>query len=69
MTRILVVEDFQSQRSLIATLLGKNPEFMVVSEAVDGLEAVVQAQQMKPDVILLDISIPQLDGLGRTPNM
>ena len=62
-TRILVVEDFKAHRYLIASVLGKNPDLKVVSEAVDGRDAVAQAQQLKPDLILLDIGLPKLNGL------
>jgi DNA-binding NarL/FixJ family response regulator len=62
-TRILVVDDFQPHRSLVATLLRNNPNPMVVSEAADGKEAVAQARELKPDLILLDIGIPKLNGL------
>lgn len=61
--RILLVEDFKPFRSLIISLLGGNPEFHVIYEAADGLEAVAQAQQLKPDVILMDIGLPKLNGL------
>jgi DNA-binding NarL/FixJ family response regulator len=62
-TRILVVEDFESHRSLIAALLGKNPDLIVISEASDGQDAVAQARQLKPDVIVMDIGLPKLNGL------
>lgn len=63
LTRILLVEDFKLQRSLTAGLLGKNSEVKVICEAEDGPEAVAQAQQFRPDIILMDIGLPSLNGL------
>jgi DNA-binding NarL/FixJ family response regulator len=60
--RILVVEDYRPYRSLVASLLSENFEANVY-EAEDGLEAVVQAQRVKPDVVLIDIGLPKLNGL------
>ena len=62
-TRILLVEDFQPYRSLVALLLKQNPGFHVVGEAEDGMQAVTQAQQLRPDVVLIDIGLPNLNGL------
>src|SRR5215469_6047808 len=61
--RILLVEDFKPYRSLVLSLLSRNPDLNLTCEVEDGLEAVAQAQQVKPDVILLDISLPRLNGL------
>jgi len=61
--RVLVVDDFEPWRSFYCSTLQKQPEFQVVSEASDGLEAVRQAQQLQPDLILLDIGLPSLNGI------
>src|SRR6516162_9520540 len=61
--RILVVEDFRPFRALIRSLLGENGQFQVLGEASDGLEAVEKAQRLGPDVILMDIGLPKLNGL------
>src|SRR5262249_28612527 len=50
-------------RSFITSLLGRNSGQPVVCEASDGLEAVAKAQQLSPDVILMDIGLPKLNGL------
>ena len=61
--RIMVVDDFQEWRQQIRSILEARPELAVIAEAVDGLEAVQKAQELKPDLILLDIGLPNLNGL------
>jgi DNA-binding NarL/FixJ family response regulator len=61
--RILVVDDLEAWRQRIRSMLQTRPELCVVAEAADGLEAVQKAQELKPDLILLDIGLPNLDGL------
>jgi len=61
--RILVVEDFASFRQFIRSTLGKNPGLQVICEVSDGLEAVPKAEELKPDLILLDIGLPTLNGI------
>ena len=63
-TRILLVEDFKPYRCLISGLLSGDHSLDLVGEAEDGLEAVEKAQQLKPDIILMDIGLPKLDGLA-----
>jgi DNA-binding NarL/FixJ family response regulator len=61
--RILVVDDFEPWRRRICSMLQTRPELSVVAEAGDGLEAVQKAKELKPDLILLDIGLPTLNGL------
>jgi DNA-binding NarL/FixJ family response regulator len=61
--RILVVDDSEPWRKQVCSILQTRSEFRVVAEAADGLEAVEKAQLVKPDVILLDIGLPTLNGL------
>jgi DNA-binding NarL/FixJ family response regulator len=61
--RILVVDDSEPWRRQVCSMLQTRPEFCIVAEVADGLEAVQEAQVLKPDLILLDIGLPSLNGL------
>lgn len=61
--RILLVDDFGPWRNFVASLIEKNPEWQVISEVSDGLEAVQKAGEIQPDLILLDIGLPKLNGI------
>jgi DNA-binding NarL/FixJ family response regulator len=61
--RILVVDDFELWRQEVCFILAARPELRVVAEEADGLEAVQKAQEVKANLILLDIGLPNLDGL------
>ena len=61
--RVLVVEDFEPSRQFIRSTLQKRREFQVIREVSDGLEAVQKAEELQPDLILLDIGLPTLDGI------
>ena len=64
MLRILIVDDFDPWRIYLRSLLEKRPGFQVVGEATDGLQAVDKAQTLQPDLILLDIGMPGLNGIA-----
>ena len=61
--RILIVEDHESFRRLICSALQQREAFQVIEEVSDGLDAVQKAQELQPDLILLDIGLPKLNGL------
>ena len=62
--RILVVDDFEPFRFVVSSMLREHPEFQVIAEAADGLAAVQKAEELHPDLILLDIGLPHLNGIG-----
>lgn len=62
-SNILVVDDYEPWRTYACLTLQKQPELRVIGEVSDGLEAVHQAQKLQPDLILLDIGLPTLDGI------
>jgi DNA-binding NarL/FixJ family response regulator len=62
--RILVVDDFAPWRRFVSTIARREPRWHVISEASDGLEAVQKAKELTPDLILLDINLPKLSGIG-----
>jgi DNA-binding NarL/FixJ family response regulator len=61
--RVLVVEDSEPFRKFVCSMLRKRPELAIVGEVADGLDAVQQAQQLQPDLIVLDIGLPSLNGI------
>src|SRR5215470_16205167 len=61
--RALIVDDFEGWRNFTRTELEKLPGLLMVAEASDGLEAVKKAEELQPDLILLDISLPTLNGI------
>jgi DNA-binding NarL/FixJ family response regulator len=61
--RVLVVEDFEPFRRFIRSKLADKPELQVVAELSDGGEAVLQADKLRPDLILLDVGLPTLNGI------
>jgi DNA-binding NarL/FixJ family response regulator len=63
LVRILLVEDFEPFRRFIRSQLQPRLDLEVIAEASDGLEAVHVAGQLQPDLILLDIGLPKLNGI------
>ncbi|HKV79729.1 MAG TPA: response regulator transcription factor [Candidatus Sulfotelmatobacter sp.] len=61
--RILMVEDFAPWHRLVTSILEKEPGVHVVCKVTDGLEAVQKAEELKPDLVLLDIGLPKLNGI------
>jgi DNA-binding NarL/FixJ family response regulator len=65
-TRVLLVDDHILFREGLSGIISSQPDMEVIGEADDGLEAIVKAQQLKPDLILMDIQMPDCDGLEAT---
>lgn len=64
--RTLVADDHPLFREGVARIIAEQPDMEVVGEASDGLEALVKARELRPDVILMDITMPGCDGLEAT---
>jgi DNA-binding NarL/FixJ family response regulator len=60
---VLVVDDYEPWRRFVVSALQKEPEFHIAGEACDGLEAVQKAAELQPDLVLLDIGLPTLNGI------
>lgn len=67
--RILIVDDEPQIRNVVRTIVEGHDGWEVCAEAGDGVEAIQKAGELKPDLILLDISMPHLDGLSALPRI
>ena len=67
--RVLLVDDVSDLRELFRRALDGNQEIEVIGEAEDGLQAIEKAEQLLPDVIVLDLAMPRLDGLRAIPRL
>jgi DNA-binding NarL/FixJ family response regulator len=61
--RVLVAEDYEPFRQFVCSSLRTKPELQIVCEVSDGLEAVQKAEELQPDLIVLDIGLPSLNGI------
>ncbi len=61
--RIVIADDHHLVREGLRRLLELQPEFAVVGEAADGVEALQRVEELKPDVLLLDLAMPRMNGL------
>jgi DNA-binding NarL/FixJ family response regulator len=66
MTRVLIADDDDLMRAGLAAVLSSDPTIAVVGEAATGREAVQRAQHLNPDVVLMDVRMPDLDGIAAT---
>ncbi len=64
--RVLIADDHSVVREGLRRFLGRDPELTVVGEAADGAEAVELARQLRPDVVLMDLLMPVMDGIAAT---
>jgi DNA-binding NarL/FixJ family response regulator len=67
--RVLVADDQPLMRAALVTCLSAEPDFEVVGEALDGVEAIELAQSLRPDVAVMDIRMPNLNGVAATRSM
>ncbi|MEJ2037701.1 MAG: response regulator transcription factor [Desulfosarcinaceae bacterium] len=66
MIKILIVDDHPLFRSTLKTIIEKQDGMTVVAEAQNGIEALKQVKRHQPDVILMDVSMPEMDGIDAT---
>jgi DNA-binding NarL/FixJ family response regulator len=64
--RVVVVDDNAIYRKSISKVLGKDTHLEIVGEAENGLDAIQAVQKLRPDVVLMDLSMPVMDGLDAT---
>ena len=62
MTRVLIVDDSTTQRKLLRQIMAQEPDFEVVGEAADGLEAIDLCHKLQPDLVTMDIQMPRMNG-------
>ena len=67
--RVLVADDSAGVRELLVLLLNMESAFTVVGEARDGLAAVALAERLQPDLVILDVQMPRLDGIEALPRV
>jgi two-component system nitrate/nitrite response regulator NarL len=67
--RILVVDDVPQVRKLVRAYLEEDNEFRVCGEAINGFDAIDKAKQLKPDLIILDASMPRMNGIEAAPQL
>lgn len=63
MKKILIVDDAMFMRTMIKNILKDSDEFLVIAEAENGLEAIEKYKEHSPDIVTLDITMPEMDGL------
>jgi DNA-binding NarL/FixJ family response regulator len=67
--RILIVDDEKAVRTALGRLLATRKEWQVVGEAADGAEAIGMARELRPDIVIMDITMPEMNGLEATPEI
>jgi DNA-binding NarL/FixJ family response regulator len=67
--RVLLVDDHADVRKAVHDILSSYPDLEIVGEAGDGFEAICHAERLRPDVVVMDISMPVLDGIKATQSI
>jgi DNA-binding NarL/FixJ family response regulator len=67
--RILLVDDLPQIRKLIRAYVEEETDFRVCGEAIDGFDAIDKAQSLKPDLVILDASMPRMNGIEAAPKL
>ncbi len=67
--RILVVDDDSSSRRMLRRLIERKTSFQIVGEAEDGAEALAAVEELRPDVVVMDVEMPRVDGIQATRNI
>src|SRR5450755_4232345 len=67
--RVLIADHHEQTRGLVRTFFLTEFGFQICGEAVDGYEAVIKAQLLKPDLIVLEVAIPRLNGVEAVPKL
>ena len=66
MIRVLIADDHRVVREGLRLLLALDPELAIAGEAVSGADAVRQARELRPDIVLMDLQMPEMDGISAT---
>ena len=66
MTRVLIADDDALMRAGLVELLTADPEIQIIGQAATGRQAAEQARRLAPDIVLMDVRMPDLDGIGAT---
>ena len=61
---ILIADDHELFRRTLRSFLESQPNYRICGEASDGIEAIEKVRQLRPDIVLMDINMPRMDGLG-----
>lgn len=67
--RILIVDDEKAVRTALGRLLATRKEWQVVGEAADGVAAIGMVRELQPDIVIMDITMPRMNGLEATPEI
>jgi DNA-binding NarL/FixJ family response regulator len=67
--RILIVDDEKAVRTALGRLLATRKEWLVVGEAGDGATAIGMARELQPDIVIMDVTMPEMNGLEVTPKI